>query len=134
MVRGELFIMVRKSALFFSLLLVLASSNVTVSQADQRQLGQVVYITLSKACSCTLVRCQAGDIIMGNVFSGERKGLLKRLDYSTDKEAARVYLKQYGVTQAPALLFLDTQGKLLWMASGELSEKDIQEKLRLLGN
>jgi len=134
MVRGEFFIMVRKSALFFGLLLALAISNVTVSQADQRQLAQVVYITLSKACSCTLELCQAGNIIVGNVFNGERKGLLKRIDYSTDKEAARVYIKQYGVTQAPAILFLDTQGKLLWMALGELSEKDIQEKLRVLGN
>ena len=116
------------------LLLALAVSNATVSQADQRQLGQVVYITLSKACSCTLELCQAGDIIVGNVFAGERKQLLKRLDYSTDKEAARVYLKEYGITRAPALLFLDKQGKLLWMATGELSEKDIQEKLRLLGN
>ena len=126
--------MVRKTVLLFGLLLALAISNVTVSQANQRQLAQVVYITLSKACSCTLELCQAGNIIVGNVFSGERKGLLKRIDYSTDKEAARVYIKQYGITQAPAILFLDTQGKLLWMALGELSEKDIQEKLRLLGN
>ena len=134
MARRDFFIMVRKSALFFGLLLALAISNVTISQADQRQLAQVVYITLSKACSCTLELCQAGNIIVGNVFSGEKKGLLKRIDYSTDKEAARVYIKQYGITQAPAILFLDTQGKLLWMALGELSEKDIQEKLRVLGN
>ena len=126
--------MVRKTVLLFGLLLVLAISNVTVSQANQRQLAQVVYITLSKACSCTLELCQAGNIIVDNVFKGERKGLLKRIDYSTDKEAARVYIKQYGITQAPAILFLDTQGKLLWMALGELSEKDIQEKLRLVGN
>jgi len=127
-------IMVRKTVLLFGLLLALAISNVTVSQSNQRQLAQVVYITLSKACSCTLELCQAGNIIVGNVFSGERKGLLKRIDYSTDKEAARVYIKQYGITQAPAILFLDKQGKLLWMALGELSEKDIQEKLRVLGN
>jgi hypothetical protein len=123
----------RKSGLFSVLLLALAISNVTVSRADQRQLAQVVYITLSKACSCTLVLCQAGDIIVGNVFTGARKEIFKRIDYSTDKEAARVYLKQYGITQVPALLFLDTQGKLLWMGLGELSENEIQEKLRLLG-
>jgi hypothetical protein len=126
--------MVRKFAFFFVLLLAFAIGNATFSQAEQRQLGQVVYITLSKACSCTLALCQAGDIIVGNVFSNERKGLLKRLDYSTEKEATRVYLKQYGITQAPALLFLDTKGKLLWMAMGELSEKEIQEKLRILDN
>ena len=125
--------MMRKTVLLFALLLLLAGNNPTVSQAEQRQLGQVVYITLSKACSCTLERCQAGDIIIGNVFTGARKEFLKRLDYSTEKEATRVYLKQYGITQAPALLFLDTQGKLLWMALGELSEKEIQEKLQVLG-
>jgi len=99
----------------------------------ESKLAQVVYITMSKACSCTLERCQAGDIMVGNVFNGGRQGLLKRLDYSTDKEAAKDYIKKYRVTQTPALLFLDTQGKLLWMALGELSEKDIQEKLRFFG-
>ena len=93
----------------------------------------MVYITLSKACSCTLELCQAGDIIVGNVFTGERKRLLKRLDYSTDKEAARVYVKKYHITQAPALLFLDAQGNVLWMALGELAEKDITEKLSQFG-
>jgi len=120
--------MMRKAVLCFVVLLLLASNNVTVSQAEPRQLAQVVYITLSKACSCTLERCQAGDIMVGNVFNGGRQGLLKRLDYSTDKEAAKVYIKKYRVTQAPVLLFLDPQGKLLWMALGELSEKDIQER------
>lgn len=124
----------RKSKVMIFLLLALTTSNVTVSHAEQRQLGQVVYITVSKACGCMLELCQAGEIIVGNVFSGERKRLLKRIDYSTEKEAARVYLKQYGIIQAPALLFLDTQGKLLWMAVGELSENDIQEKLRVLGH
>jgi hypothetical protein len=124
---------VRKTVLLFAGLLLLVGSNVMVSQAEPRQLGQVVYITLSKACSCTLERCQAGDIIIGNVFTGSKKELLKRLDYSTEKEATKVYLKQYGITQAPALLFLDTQGKLLWMALGELSEEEIQGKLRVLG-
>ena len=99
----------------------------------QPKLAQVVYITLSKACSCTLELCQAGDIIVGNVFSGERNALLKRIDYSTDKEAGRVYVKKYHITQAPALLFLDAQGNVLWMALGELAEKDITEKLSQLG-
>ena len=126
--------MVRKSVLFFAVLLALAGNNVTVSQAEQRQLAQVVYITMSKACSCTLELCQAGDIIVGNVFTGARKNLLKRIDYSTDKEAARVFSKQYRISMAPALLFLDKEGKLLWGALGELSEKEIQEQLRVLGN
>jgi hypothetical protein len=106
----------------------------SASYGWQPKLSQVVYITLSKACSCTLELCQAGDIIVGNVFSGERKALLKRIDYSTDKEAAKVYVKQYHITQAPALLFLDAQGNVLWMALGELTEKDITDKLSQFGS
>ncbi len=125
--------MVRKTVLFVTVIL-LSAAFATASQAEPRRLGQVIYITLSKACSCTLERCQAGDIIVGNVFTGPRKDILKRIDYSTNKETAKVYIKQYGIVQAPALLFIDTEGKLLWMAAGELSEKEIQDKLKVLGN
>jgi hypothetical protein len=124
--------MVRKTVFAILLILAVALSN-TVSHADQPRLAQVVYITLSKACSCTLVLCQAGDIVVGNVFNGAKQSLLKRIDYSTDKETAKVYIKKYRVTQAPALLFLDAQDNLLWMALGELSESTIQEKLRSFG-
>ena len=115
-------------------IMALGMAGPTASYGWQPKLTQVVYITLSKACSCTLELCQAGDIIVGNVFTGERKRLLKRLDYSTDKEAAKVYVKQYHITQAPALLFLDAQGNVLWMALGELAEKDITEKLSQFGS
>ena len=115
-------------------IMALGMAGPTASYGWQPKLAQVVYITLSKACSCTLELCQAGDIIVGNVFTGERKRLLKRLDYSTDKEAAKVYVKQYHITQAPALLFLDAQGNVLWMALGELTEKDITDKLSQFGS
>ncbi len=113
-------------------ILLLSITGPNASYGWEPKLAQVVYITLSKACSCTLERCQAGDIIVGNIFTGGRKELLKRLDYSTEKEA-KEYVKKYHITQAPALLFLDSQGNVLWMALGELSEKDISEKLSQLG-
>ena len=105
----------------------------TAASGDQPKLSQVVYITLSKACGCTLTVCQAGDIMVGNVFNGPRQRLLKRIDYSTDKETARVYIKKYRVTQAPALLFLDAKGNLLWTKAGELDEKEIADKLSQFG-
>jgi hypothetical protein len=114
-------------------MLLMLIAGATAASGWEPKLAQVVYITMSKACSCTLERCQAGDIIVGNVFTGEKKALLKRLDYSTDKEAAREYVKKYRITQAPALLFLDAQGNVLWMALGELAEKDITAKLSRFG-
>jgi hypothetical protein len=104
-----------------------------LTHAEPTKVNQVVYITLTKACGCTLVICQAGDIVVGNVFNGARQSLLKRIDYSTDKEAARVYLKKYRVAQVPALLFLDVQGHLLWMRAGELSEPEITAQLGKFG-
>jgi hypothetical protein len=109
--------------------LIFLTGGLVEAYGSQPKLAQVVYITLTKACGCTLERCQAGDVAVGNVFNGARQGLVKRLDYSTDKEAARVYLKKYRVTQAPALLFLDAQGNLLWMRAGELKEQEIADKL-----
>ena len=113
--------------------LLLGIAAPAASYGEQPRLTQVIYITLTKACGCTLVVCQSGDIVVGNVFNGARQSLLKRLDYSTDKEAARVYIKKYGVTQAPALLFLDAQGNLLWMKAGELSEPEITAQLGKFG-
>jgi hypothetical protein len=113
--------------------LLLGIAGPATSYGEQPRLTQVIYITLTKACGCTLAICQAGDIVVGNVFTGARQSLLKRLDYSTDKEAARVYIKKYSVTQAPALLFLDAQGNQLWMRAGELSEAEITAQLGKFG-
>jgi hypothetical protein len=124
--------MVRNTVLAILLILAVAL-NSAVSHANQDKLAQVVYITLTKACGCTLEVCQAGDIVVGNVFNGARQALLKRIDYSTDKDTAKVYIKKYRVTQAPALLFLDAQGNLLWTKAGELNEKEVADKLSQFG-
>jgi hypothetical protein len=122
------------SIIFMTLaVLILEFSGPAASYGEQAKLAQVIYITLTKACSCTLERCQAGDAVVGNVFNGPRQGLLKRIDYATDKETAKVYIQKYRVTQAPALLFLDAQGNLLWTKAGELNEKEIADKLSQFG-
>jgi hypothetical protein len=105
----------------------------TAASGGQPKLAQVVYITLSKACGCALTACQAGDIVVGNVFKGARKALLKRIDYSTNKESAKVYIKKYRLTQAPVLMFLDAKGNLLWTKAGDLDEKEIADKLSQFG-
>ncbi len=117
------------SALAF---LILTSAAASWSYSAEPRLGQVVYITMTKACSCTLERCQTADVIVGNLFKG-KEGLLKRIDYSQDKDAAQVYTRKYRVIQVPALLFLDSEGALLGMAAGELTEKDIAAKLSQFG-
>ncbi|MFZ2088475.1 MAG: hypothetical protein WAU47_07850 [Desulfobaccales bacterium] len=97
------------------------------------RLNQVVYITLSKACGCLLDKCKAGDGVVDKVFVGERQGLLKRIDYSTDKATAKEYIGKYRLTIPPSLLFLDAQGNLIWRADGDVDYDLVLEKLKEFG-
>ncbi len=97
------------------------------------KLTQVIYITLSKACGCLLDKCKAGDWVVDNVFSGERQALLKRIDYSTNKDAAREYIKKFRLAMPPSLLFLDAQGTILWRAEGDLDYDTVLAKLKEFG-
>lgn len=101
--------------------------------AAEPKVTQVIYVTVSKACGCTLDRCQAGDLVIETAFAGERQGLLKRLDYSTDKETARQFIKKYRLTMPPSLIFLDAQGDLLWRTEGDLDYDTVLEKLKQFG-
>ena len=111
----------------------LNTAEVSRSYADQSKLAQVIYITVSKACGCTLDRCRAGDWVVEKVFVGEKKALLKRLDYATEKDAAREYITKYRLAMPPSLLFLDKDGNLLWRADGELDQDLVAEKLKEFG-
>jgi hypothetical protein len=101
--------------------------------AAPAKLDRVVYITLSKACGCMKEKCQAGDSVVDMVFVGERKGLLKRVDYSTDKATAREYIGKYRLSVPPSLLFLDAQGNLIWRADGDMDYDVVLAKLKELG-
>jgi hypothetical protein len=118
------------AALLISLAL---QSNQLRTAAAQPKLNRVVYITLSKACGCLLDRCKAGDWVVEKVFTGDRQGLLKRIDYSTDKDAAREYIKKYRLTMPPSLLFLDTQENLLWRVDGDMDYDTVLAKLKEFG-
>jgi len=101
--------------------------------ASQPKVHRVVYITLSKACGCMLDRCKAGDWVVEKLFTGNRQGLLKRIDYSTDKDTAREYIKKYRLTMPPSLLFLDSQGNLLWRVDGDVDYDTVLAKLQEFG-
>lgn len=101
--------------------------------AAPTKVNRVVYITLSKACGCLLDKCRYGDGVVAKVFVGDRQGLLKRIDFSTDKETAREYIGKYRLTIPPSLLFLDAQGNLLWRADGEMDYDTVLAKLKEFG-
>ncbi len=103
------------------------------SLGAEGKLAQVVYITQSKACGCRAKTVKGADDLVNQTFTGTRQALLKRIDYDTDRQAAVPYIGEYRLIQLPALLFLDSQGRLLWMAVGGVGKEDIATKLNQFG-
>ncbi|MFA5111317.1 MAG: hypothetical protein WC443_07935 [Desulfobaccales bacterium] len=126
MVKGKISIVV---------LVVLAILGPAVlTNAADPQVSQVVYITKSKACGCAAKTVQAADALVNQTFTGPRQALLKRIDYDTDRQAAVPYIGEYRLIQLPALLFLDAQNHMLWMAVGEVAKEDVAGKLSQFGS
>ena len=115
-------------------ILVLAILGVAVlTHAETNKVAQVVYITKSKACGCSAKTVQAADALVNRTFTGSRQALLKRIDYDTDRQAAVPYIGEYRLIQLPALIFLDGQKHLLWMAIGEVAKENVAAKLSQFG-
>jgi hypothetical protein len=104
-----------------------------LSQAAPARLEQVIYITRSKACGCSAKSFHDADSLVNRTFTGPRQTLLKRIDYDTDRQAAVPYIGQFKLIRLPALLFLDAQSQVLWMAVGEVAQEDVAGKLTQFG-
>jgi len=113
--------------------LLLGVTGPTGSYGGESKLAQVVYITQSKACGCSAKRVHDADALVNQTFTGPRQALLKLIDYDTDRQAAVPYIGEYHLIQLPALIFLDGQKHLLWMAVGEVAKEDIAAKLGQFG-
>jgi len=115
----------------FVVLAILGAAALT--QAEPTRVSQVIYITKSKACGCSAKSVNAADVLVNQIFTGPRQALLKRIDYDTDRQAAVPYIGEYRLIQLPALLFLDAQHRMLWMAMGEVAKEDVAAKLSQFG-
>ena len=112
---------------------LLGVSGPTVSYGANPKLAEVIYITRSKACGCSAKSVQAADALVNQTFAGSRQALLKRIDYDTDRQAAVPYIGEYRLIQLPALIFLDAQHHMLWMAQGEVAKENLAAKLTQFG-
>ncbi|MFI5329440.1 MAG: hypothetical protein ACHQ2F_00175 [Desulfobaccales bacterium] len=115
-------------------ILVLAILGAAVlTHAETTKVAQVVYITRSKACGCTAKVVQDADALVNKTFTGPRQALLTRIDYDTDRQAAVPYIGEYHLIRLPALILLDGQKHMLWMAVGEVAKEDVAAKLSQFG-
>jgi hypothetical protein len=105
-----------------------------LTQAEPTKLNQVVYITRSQVCGCSAKSFHDADTLVNKTFTGSRQALLKRIDYDTDRQAAVPYIGEYRLILLPALIFLDGQKRMLWMAVGEVAKEDVAAKLSQFGS
>ncbi|RJR34600.1 MAG: hypothetical protein C4567_15515 [Deltaproteobacteria bacterium] len=124
--------MAQRRIIILSIILAILSIPV-MAQAEPAKLGQVIYITRSKACGCTAEKVKAADKVVNQAFAGSRQASLKRIDYDTDRQAAVPYIGQFRLIQLPALLLLDSQGRLLWSAIGIVDPNKLEEQLKGFG-
>jgi hypothetical protein len=115
------------------MILAILAAAVLTSAAATTQVSQVVYITRSKACGCSAKTVKDADALVNQTFTGPRQTLLKRIDYDTDRQGAVPYIGEYRLIQLPALIFLDAQKHMLWMAVGEVAREDVAAKLSQFG-
>lgn len=121
----------RIGVLGIALVLILGAAG--LADAEPAKVSEVIYITKSKACGCSAKAMHAADALVNQTFTGPRLALLKRIDYDTDRQAAMPYIGEYRLIRLPALLFLDSQRHLLWMAVGEVAKEDVAAKLSQFG-
>ena len=105
-----------------------------LTHAEPTKLSQVVYITRSQVCGCSAKSFHDADALVNKTFTGPRQALLKRVDYDTDRQAAVPYIGEYRLVLLPALIFLDAQKHMLWMAVGEVAKEDVAGKLSQFGS
>lgn len=68
--------------LVFMLCIGISFSQPCLAANPDLKISQVVYITTSKACGCTLKMCKAGDQLVDQIFTDSNTTLLKRIDYA----------------------------------------------------
>jgi hypothetical protein len=118
---------------FISIVVLAILGAAALTCAGPTRVTQVIYITKSKACGCSARSVHAADTLVNRTFTGPRQALLKRIDYDTDRQAAVPYIGEYHLIQLPALLFLDAQQHMLWMAVGNVAQEDVAGKLTQFG-
>ncbi len=95
---------------------------------------KLMLITTSKACDCTLKRCQQGELTTGEVvrqFSG--KVDYEMIDYAKETEKVNTLAKRYKLKFLPTLLFFGNDGELKSRIEGLVDKTKIEEELSSLG-
>ena len=93
---------------------------------------RIVFITISRACACTLTRCKKSEAALQKVLASYPNApQMERIDFSEEQDKARSLTQKHGVFMLPVALFLDGKNGLLDILEGEFTEGDAKKALEL---
>ena len=99
-----------------------ASAQATPAAAA---VAKIVFIDQEVCCDCTRERIDGTWAALSKAMEGGAGVPVERFHLDTQEEQARPYLAMRPLMVAPGLYFLDSDGGLVEMLQGELSEGQI---------
>ncbi|UCD84617.1 MAG: hypothetical protein JSU92_00055 [Deltaproteobacteria bacterium] len=96
----------------------------------EKSLAQIIFITTSKACRCTMDRCGNGEqALTAAMYRHPDAPQVERLDHAREKDRVNQIIKKYQAVMLPIIFFIDKDGNLLDTLEGEFYEEDVNEIL-----
>lgn len=97
------------------------------SEEKSSKLDRIIYITTSRACACTMKRCEKTDKLLKQMKKTYEALPLVTINYAQETEKARKLAKRYKVLMLPIILFLEEDGSPLVKMSGEIKEEEAKK-------
>jgi hypothetical protein len=109
-----------------------AQSENTAS-AISKYKGRIIFVHDSKACQCTLERCEeARKTLKSEIFNNpnlESLFEIEEIDYSSDPVVAEGIFKKNGFALLPYVILTDTTGSILYKNDYEFNKEVFMESV-----
>ena len=107
-------------------------TSAPMAKAESASLARIVFITTSKACGCTLTRCQNGEAALQKVLASYPNApQMERVDFAEERDKARSLTQKHAVFMLPVALLIDGKDSLLDKLEGEFTEAEAKKMLEL---
>jgi len=93
-------------------------------------LDHLVFITTSQGCQCTLRRNKEAKEMMGGIQKDFPELKVKNLDYILDNLEVNPLMQNNQISLLPALVFIASDGGVLYKIDGFLDNQTVREKIR----
>ncbi len=105
-----------------------ASAERSVSLQDENApaLARIVFVTTSRACDCTMKRCENAEKVLNEAIAGHPEApAVEKIDFATEKDRAMKIMEKYPAMMLPVIYFLDKDENLLQRLDGEIFGEEV---------